>query len=229
MVSERLGKYIDYKGISYYAFENSLGVSRGSISKAVKERKNIGSNVLENILTSYNDLNPRWLLTGRGTMLKTGIDTESTEHEVAPQATDTLATQQSIPIYDILAGGRGSMLFEGTLAPVKYVSLPDLPKCDGAIYMRGDTMTPDLYAGDIVVYKLIRDLRNGLFLGQMYLLTFEINEEEYLMIKYIHASDNDGHVKLVSSNGHYPPKDIPFDSIKAMAMIKASVRYTTMI
>lgn len=72
MVTEKLNEYITSKGISMYAFENSLGVSRGSISKAVKENKSIGSQVLENILSTYADLNPDWLLTGRGPMLRDG-------------------------------------------------------------------------------------------------------------------------------------------------------------
>uniref|UniRef100_UPI004047FC07 hypothetical protein n=1 Tax=Flavobacterium sp. TaxID=239 RepID=UPI004047FC07 len=70
MVSERLGEYIEKKGFSFYAFENSLGAGRGSISKAVKEGKSIGSNVIENILSIYSDLNPIWLLTGTETMFK---------------------------------------------------------------------------------------------------------------------------------------------------------------
>lgn len=66
MVTDRLREYIEHKGISYYAFENSIGASRGSISKAVKENKSIGSSVLENILNIYQDINPNWLLTGKG-------------------------------------------------------------------------------------------------------------------------------------------------------------------
>ncbi|WP_281989962.1 hypothetical protein [Aquimarina aggregata] len=69
MVSKNLGEYIKEKGISYYAFENSINASRGSISKAVKENKSIGSNVIENILTIYKDLNPIWLFTGKGKMI----------------------------------------------------------------------------------------------------------------------------------------------------------------
>ena len=71
MVAQRIGEYIETKGISYYAFENAIGASRGSISKAVKEGKSIGSSVLENILIIYSDLNPIWLLTGKGNMLTT--------------------------------------------------------------------------------------------------------------------------------------------------------------
>lgn len=69
MVSKRLGEYIEFRKISFYAFENSISASRGSISKAVKEEKNIGSNVLENILNTYPDLNPIWLIKGSGEMI----------------------------------------------------------------------------------------------------------------------------------------------------------------
>lgn len=86
MIAQRLGKYIDFKGISYYAFENALGVSRGSISKAVKENKNIGANVLENILITYEDLNPEWLMTGKGDMTRK----KDAEREVAPVAQNDL-------------------------------------------------------------------------------------------------------------------------------------------
>ncbi|WP_024773070.1 hypothetical protein [Aquimarina macrocephali] len=72
MIVKRLGQYITEKDISYYLFENSIKASRGSISKAVKNNKSIGSNVIENILTVYADLNPVWLVTGKGEMLLSG-------------------------------------------------------------------------------------------------------------------------------------------------------------
>ncbi|WP_378177872.1 hypothetical protein [Aquimarina sp. SS2-1] len=74
MVSERLGQYIENKNISFYAFENSIDASRGSISKAVKEGKSIGSTVIENILSVYEDLNPVWLLTGKENMILENSD-----------------------------------------------------------------------------------------------------------------------------------------------------------
>lgn len=70
MISKRLGQYLDHKGISFYAIENAVGASRGAISKAVKDGKNIGGHVLENILIEYRDLNPEWLMMGEGEMLK---------------------------------------------------------------------------------------------------------------------------------------------------------------
>lgn len=81
MVAKRLGEYLKLKSISFYAFENSIKSSRGSISKAVKENKSIGSNMIENILNIYKDLNPIWLFTGNGNVLLEEINQTKTSTE----------------------------------------------------------------------------------------------------------------------------------------------------
>jgi transcriptional regulator with XRE-family HTH domain len=70
MLSKRIKEYIDFHKISVYEFENKISVSRGSISKFLKNSSNIGSNVIENILSVYENINPSWLLTGQGPMHK---------------------------------------------------------------------------------------------------------------------------------------------------------------
>lgn len=220
MVARRLGQYIDYKGISYYAFENSIGASRGSISKAVKEDKNIGSGILENILIIYKDLGAKWLMTGEGNMLE---DTPNQPIQITNlQPAATTIAEQSIPVYDLQMGSQRSNLFDGGLTPINYISLPNLPKCDGAMVLYGgDTMTPALETGDILVYRRVKDIRKGLFLGHMYIVTFELEGEEYLLVRRIEQSEDKDSLKLVNNK---MSQDILLDSIKGMAMVKASIR-----
>lgn len=66
----RIKKYIDYKGISVRMLEMSVGMSNGSFASQLKNNKTIGVDKLENILRQYQDVNPEWLLTGEGEMLK---------------------------------------------------------------------------------------------------------------------------------------------------------------
>ncbi len=89
-------------------------------------------------------------------------------------------------------------------------------------------MYPLLKSGDIVLYKEIRNISNGILWGEMYLLSFEIDGDWYIAIKYIQRSDDDRFVRLVSHNFHHSPKDIPLDSIRALALVKASVRFNTL-
>ncbi len=231
MVSERVGQYIEKKGISYYAFENSLGASRGSISKAVKEGKSIGSNVLENIMATYPDLNPVWLLTGVGEMFVTNEEIVTNKSiETFRLKTDRNVESQQIPLYDIEAVAGLVPLFQDTNAqkPIDHISIPHLPKCDGAVYITGDSMYPLLKSGDIVLYKEVNDIKNEIFWGEMYLLSIDMSDEEYVTVKYIQKSEQPGYVKLVSQNKHHQDKDVELSRIKALALVKASIRINSM-
>ena len=91
---ERLKQYIDYKGISISAFEKSIGMSNASFGKSLKNHGTIGANKLETILNVYSDLNPVWLLTGQGQMLKDNIghtqigDVNTIDHSPIHVSTD---------------------------------------------------------------------------------------------------------------------------------------------
>ncbi|MCR5861124.1 S24 family peptidase [Flavobacterium sp. J372] len=226
MVSTRLGEYIEAKGISYYAFENSLGASRGSISKAVKDGKSIGSNMLEKIMNLYQDINPSWLLTGDGEMFKEGHEAIRT----FKLKTDTTVESQKIPLYDLEAvAGLVPIFSNANQQPVDHISIPHLPKCDGAVYVTGDSMYPILKSGDIVLYKEVNDIATQIFWGEMYLLSVDMGGDEYVTVKYVHRSDENGSIKLVSENKRHQDKDVPMDSVRAMALVKASVRMNAMI
>lgn len=70
--------------------------------------------------------------------------------------TDSNIRNQKIPLYDIEATAGVVELFRnknGKTIPIDYISIPNLPKCDGAIYVTGDSMYPLLKSGDIVMYK----------------------------------------------------------------------------
>lgn len=80
MILERIKEYIDKKGISIAAFERSIGMSNASFGKSLKNGKAIGTDKLENILKIYSDINPNWLLTGEGSMLRNEGKPEASGH-----------------------------------------------------------------------------------------------------------------------------------------------------
>ena len=131
-------------------------------------------------------------------------------------------------LYNLEAtAGLVSLFNDVDAIPISYISLPDLPACDGAVYVRGDSMYPLLKSGDIVLYKQVHDMQYGIFWGEMYLISANVDGDEFVTIKYIHKSERENCVKLVSHNQHHEPKDIPISMIRALALVKASVRYNT--
>lgn len=142
--------------------------------------------------------------------------------------TDNLVDLQRIPLYNLEAtAGLVALFSDVNVIPISYISLPDLPSCDGAVYVRGDSMYPLLKSGDIVLYKRVHDIEFGIFWGEMYLISANVDGDEFITIKYIQKSELKDCVKLVSHNPHHEPKDIPISMIRALALIKASVRYNT--
>jgi len=137
--------------------------------------------------------------------------------------------RQSIPLYEIDAAAGLSVLFssQNTQVPLDFITVPNAPKCDGAVSVRGDSMYPLLKAGDIICYKTITNIDNLTF-GEMYLLDIDNGDDQQLVVKYVQKSDKgDDYIRLVSENKYHAPKDIPVSYLRALAIVKLSIRYNT--
>jgi hypothetical protein len=62
--------FIKYAGLSARQFDISIGAGNGYTLRMKKNSASIGSDVIENIIKAYPQLNVVWLLTGEGSMLK---------------------------------------------------------------------------------------------------------------------------------------------------------------
>lgn len=68
-IIDRIILFIRYKRLSMRAFDMSIGVGNGYTSKQSKSNASVGSDVLERIIDVYPDLDPLWLITGKGNMI----------------------------------------------------------------------------------------------------------------------------------------------------------------
>ena len=89
-------------------------------------------------------------------------------------------------------------------------------------------MYPILKSGDIVGFKEIRSFSSVIY-GEMYMVSFNKDGDEYLGVKYVNRSDVEGCIRLVSYNSHHEPMDVPFECIQAMAIVKFSIRKNMMM
>jgi phage repressor protein C with HTH and peptisase S24 domain len=144
--------------------------------------------------------------------------------------TDRLIDRQQIPIYDMEAVAGLVPLFAERYnqSVIEVMETTLIPKCDGGLRIVGDSMYPLLKSGDIVFYKQVHDIRHSIIWGEMYLISFDIDGDEYVSVKYLQKSDTPDHIVLVSYNEHHKPMEIHINRIRALAFIKASLRLNSL-
>ena len=144
--------------------------------------------------------------------------------------TDRLIDRQQIPIYDMEAVAGLVPLFADQYSQsiVEVMETTLIPKCDGGLRIVGDSMYPLLKSGDIVFYKQVHDIMYSIIWGEMYLISFDIDGDEYVSVKYLQKSDTPDHIVLVSYNEHHKPMEIHVNRIRALAFIKASLRLNSL-
>ena len=199
-----------------------LGIGKAALSMIETGKAGLSTRN-KNILVQDFNLNPEWIDSGEGKMFNAEPDLTT-----FTLRTDKSLPLQSVPLYSIEGTAGLVPLFaeNSEVKPINHIHIPNLPKCDGAIYIVGDSMYPLLKSGDIVLYKQLSDVRD-VFWGDMYLLSIDIDGEEYITVKYVQKSDQEGYIRLVSQNPHHADKEVAIDRVRAIALVKASIRMHT--
>lgn len=222
-------------------FSKEINISQPRINRlfAIDKRNNkypvVSFEIIQAIINRFVEVNPEWLLTGKGEMLRQpheNHDQNVTIHHGNRKTRDAIIPMQEIPLYNLEATAGLVELFRSSqvVQALDTIKIPNLPNCDGALTVTGDSMYPLLKSGDIIMYKEITVSPQNIYFGEMYLLGVRIDDyEEMVTVKYIKKSElGDDYIQLVSQNQHHSPKDIPLSSVTAMAIVKASIRFNTM-
>lgn len=207
----------------------------GMLRRDEVETKNIeNSNVLyvtENVTKNDTKPNLRKIVTNEEE--KDEEDSGITIHNINRRTRDALLEAQEIPLYSLEATAGLLELFKGGSPShlLNIIKIPGIPRCDGAIFVTGDSMYPLLKSGDIVLYKQVPVETASIFFGEMYLLGIRIDDfEEMVTVKYVQKSEKgEEYIRLVSQNQHHSPKDIRLATVSAMALVKVSIRVNTMM
>lgn len=224
---DRISKYIDFKGISVYKLEVDAGFSNGYWRKT----KSISANAVESILRLYSDLDPVWVITGKGEMLKQPSTQEVSDNIIPlshPKTPDKIYPMSEFDLYDIDVSAGLSRLFseEGdrNRAYLGKISIPNMPKCDGAVKVIGDSMYPLLKSGDIIAYKEVHNIESVQY-GEIYILQIENDSDISVVVKYVKkSSEGNEFLNLVSYNKEHDPKDVRKESITALARVILCIR-----
>lgn len=178
---ERVYEYIDYKDLKPTRFEKELGLSNGYLGTQLKRKGNLGEEILNLIVDNCLDLNPEWLLTGRGEMLKSPVK------EVQEVALKEPSEAHLIPLYDgVMTASVVSQELPAQAEATEMVNAGDwFRDATAAMRVHGDSMYPDYVSGSIVAIKEVHDKRLVVF-GQDYM----IETTEYRVLKRLQKSDD---------------------------------------
>ena len=149
-MEEVINKLLSYSGLNAKAFSEKIGLERPqAIYDLLKGKtKSISPAMKNKILSVFTEINPSWLLTGEGEMLRTAIDDTSS-------VPDGRQMDNAIPLIpmDAFAGYPPQQYSD---LPVEdYYHVAEFSRADFLIRVKGDSMTPKLNGGDIVACKKV--------------------------------------------------------------------------
>lgn len=197
--------YGHHKNVDFAVF---LGISPQSLSNWYK-RETFDIDVL---FTKCVDINPEWLLTGNGPMLKADI----------PSASHSDSSSNSgIPLIPVsafagVANGEVSVL---EYECERYI-IPLFKDAEFLIPVKGSSMIPKYSSGDIVACKKL-SLSDMFFQWNK---VYVIDTDQGVLVKRVHKSPDPDHIKIVSENPKYEPFELHLSRIHAIAIVIGVVR-----
>ena len=246
---KRIKQYIDYKGITNQNFEKLIGFSNGAFASQLKNNRTIGVDKLENILIAFPELNPEWLLTGNGEMIKTKSKKNVIEKnynknynenynkpnvkkryaiELAEKPTNTGIEANNlgnagiplIPI-DAMAGFGTGAVQVMHYDTSKYV-VPEFAELnvDFMIRVKGSSMVPKYNSGDLVACKKLVITDIFFQWNKVYVL----DTEQGALIKRVKKGSRDNYILLISDNKNYDPFELHLSKIFAVALVVGVIR-----
>lgn len=154
-VKERLKLFIAHKGIGQKKFANSCGLSDGFVNNIVNS---IQPKTIDRITMQYPELNPAWLLTGEGEMLRGVIDAK-------PMGTAVSINELAIELPYIPVAATASFVdtfydYPDNYTPETYPVIARngerLSAEEYAVFeVEGESMLPSLRPGSLILAKRI--------------------------------------------------------------------------
>ena len=235
-IKERILKFADTLDISRREFYKKTGISRGTLESST----GITEDTLAKFIATFGELSPEWILTGNGEMYRhththpasqklgnQGKDTKdfstsdtnfiNIDTPVAQRTTEPGTGIPLIPI-NAMAGvftGEQSVL---ELECERYV-VPAFKDAEFLITVKGSSMMPKYYSGDIVACKRM-PLDTFFQWNKVYVL----DTEQGPLIKRVKRGATDETLSIFSDNPDYEPFELPRTKIYHIALVVGVIR-----
>lgn len=234
-IKERILQFVDSLGISKRDFYKKTGISRGTL----ESNTGITEDTLAKFITTFKELSPEWILTGKGEMYR---NTTAHTHPLCVSSgskdtnnidivnTKDINTSSSpmqevgiplIPIEAIAGIPAGESIAVRFIDCAHYV-IPEFANLNVEYMIRvsGSSMYPKYSNGDILACRRVQDV---LFFqwGKIYV----IDSSQGALVKRVFQDEDPDRILLVSDNKeHYPPFSIPKSDIRSLSIVVGVIR-----
>lgn len=208
LILNKIQEHYNFKKDAQFA--EYLGIPAQNLSKW-KLRNTFDA---ELIYTKCTQINPEWLLTGHGYMLKSDLKTIVT----------ALPDTDGIPLVSIKAiGGNGGSSFAVNLTDVKdYYKIPKFStkKIDFMIEIEGSSMYPKYSSGDIVACTIIKE-DSFIQWNKTHVIA---TMDQGIIIKRLKKGTTPESLCMISDNVSYDPFEVPKNEINGIALVVGVIR-----
>jgi len=160
-IAERIKKLRSELGMTQSEFARRLGISQRALSHYERGDRQIPLNLIQKILKEFPEVNPLWLLEGRGDMFdeERAKYVESIEKRLAP---GKVMRVKWLPIVGYVSAGLPERVEEQRI--LGWIPVPESQDGDMILHVNGDSMEPTVPMGSMVVVKRVYspfELRDG--------------------------------------------------------------------
>lgn len=197
-VIQRVKDVIASKDLSPRSFAERINFNYSTLNNYLTGRRtNINVDLVKSIVSSYDDINPDWLLTGSGEMYADRPSTtENTDAQLVPLLP---VAAQGGTLNDFVVSVKASEC-EKIISPIKGV--------DYAMSISGDSMSPEYPSGAHILIKKINE-KAFIDWGRVYVL----DTCNGTVIKQLFPSDKPDTLLCKSINPNYPPFEVSYADI----------------
>lgn len=214
-IKQNILLYLANKGVTPYEFYKVSGVTRGILQQS----NGISEDNIARFLAYAPDVNIEWLITGKGDMLKNDNAGCQRQIESAHHVPENI--QEGIPLIPLSAMAG---VFTGDTSVMEYECeryvIPAFKGADFLIQVKGDSMQPTYYSGDLVACQRVP--LDDLFF--QWNKAYVLDTKQGPLIKRIMPGSDSNHVLIVSDNDNYPPFELSKSQFHGVALVRGLVR-----
>lgn len=217
---DRVLKIIKESKLNNSSFERAVGLSNGYLAKQKNRNADLGEGILLKILEYCPNINPSWLLTGRGVM-KIEKNNLATEEEIDYE----IFKKKGVPYFDIdFTASFLDVENNQQSKPDQYVSHPFFSGCDFIVRASGQSMAKVIKHGDMIGLIQIETWREFIPMGEIYAI---VTDNGFRMIKIITMGADKEHFTLISKptdskKDEFPDQEISKKNILSIFKVQAS-------